>query len=441
MTILFVMPACLFSTMMLIPANVLAGTGQDAHAMLSRLHKAGVDKILPEEVKSASETLASADNYYSSNQQLLAEKYYLLALQKARIIVASVSGGVPELPQSTEVKPIIKPSVLSSSSPLIPDSAQSPAPSPAVENPSAPAPVLEKSSDVITGGTGDEDTSEELNDGIVSDKIVGSVGVYTVVKGDSMALVSAKLGVSRDHLAKENKLASNRASLKVGQKLRYNNRKIIPQKVNNGIIINVPDRTLYFFRQGKLAISLPVALGVPVTNEKYDWRTPLGKFKITAKMKDPTWIVPPSIQSEMEENGKEVITSVPPGPENPLGKFAMKTSLPGILIHSTIKPGSIYGFASHGCIRVYPDKMEELFNAVKVSTPGEVIYRPVKLAVTEDGRVLLEAHKDVYDKNVEISREARAMIQKQKLGTRVDWKKVENVIRQKSGIAEIVSPD
>lgn len=441
LTILFMMLACFLFSGMFAPANVFAGASQDAHAMLSRLQRAGVDKILPEEVKSASETVASADSYYSSNQRLLAEKYYLLAIQKARIIVASVPGGVPELTQAAEEKPLIKPSPMSSNPQLITDSVQPPAPLPIIEKPSATAPVVENSSDVTTNETEDEGVSEELNDDIVSDKIVGSIGVYTVVKGDSMALVSAKLGVSRDHLAKENKLASNRASLKVGQKLRYNNRKIIPQKVNNGIIINVPDRTLYFFRHGRLAISLPVALGVPVTNEKYDWRTPLGKFKITAKMKDPTWIVPPSIQSEMEENGKEVITSIPPGPENPLGKFAMKTSLPGILIHSTIKPGSIYGFASHGCIRVYPDKMEELFNAVKVSTPGEVIYRPVKLAVTEDGRVLLEAHKDVYDKNVEIAREARAMIQKQKLGNRVDWKKVENVIRQKTGIAEVVSPD
>jgi len=408
--------------------------------MLDRLRYAGIDKKLPEEVASASETVASADRYYTSNQLALAEKYYLLALQKTRIIVASLPGGVPELPQPATEKRVtptpahsLNPAVATEtavSAPLISSTGKVQEPSPVSEQ-----------LDSTNKQTSDEIDSKEQVDDIISDKIIGTVGVYTVVKGDTMPLVSAKLGVSRDHIARENRLASSRAPLKVGQKLRYNNRKIIPQRVNNGIIINVPDRTLYFFKQGKLSISLPVALGVPVTNEKYDWRTPLGKFKITAKMKDPTWTVPPSIQSEMEDNGKEVIISIPPGPENPLGKFAMKTSLPGILIHSTIKPGSIYGFASHGCIRVYPDKMEELFNAVKVSTPGEVIYRPVKLAVTENGKVLLEAHKDVYDKKIEIAREARAMIMKQKLGDRVDWKKVEDVVRHKTGIAEIVSLD
>lgn len=426
---------CFLFIFLCCPFESLANSKEDAHAILFRLRAANIDKQKPDEVASLFETLILADRYYNSNQRVLAEKYYLLTLQKARVIIASVPGRLSELPAITTQQQVTSASIESSKFPVEPKQ---------IEPPS----VVES-----LKTTGANDTNIDLPhnqipeikahgitpDEIVSDKIIGTSGIYTVVKGDSMPIVSAKLGVSREHLAKENKLASSKVSLKVGQRLHYNNRKIIPQRVKNGIIINVPDRTLYFFKGGKLAISLPVALGVPFTNEKYDWRTPLGKFKIIAKMKDPTWTVPSSIQSEMEENGKEVITSIPPGPENPLGKFAMKTSLPGILIHSTIRPGSIYGFASHGCIRVYPGRMEELFKEVKVLTSGEVIYRPVKLAVLENGKILLEAHKDVYDKNVEIAREARAMIKKQKLGERVDWKKVEHVIHQKAGIAEDVT--
>lgn len=209
--------------------------------------------------------------------------------------------------------------------------------------------------------------------------------------------------------------------------------------MKNGIVVNIPDRTLYYFRQGKLAISLPVALGVAVKTEKYDWKTPTGKFKITAKMKDPTWHVPPSIQSEMEDHGKEVITSVPPGTTNPLGKYAIKTSIPGILIHSTTKPWSIYSFASHGCIRVYPEQMEEFFKEIRVNTPGEIIYKPVKLAVTEEGRVFLEVHRDVYSKSNNLASEARSLIEKQNLSGQVDWQKVESIVRLKAGIAEDIS--
>ena len=141
----------------------------------------------------------------------------------------------------------------------------------------------------------------------------------------------------------------------------------------------------------------------------------------------------------MEEEGKEVIMSVPPGPDNPLGKYAIKTSIPGILIHSTTKPWSIYSFASHGCIRVYPAQMEEFFKEVRVNTPGEIIYRPVKLTVTEAGRVFLEVHHDVYSKSIGLTVEARNLVEKNRLSDRIDWKKFESVIKQKTGVAEDIT--
>ena len=135
----------------------------------------------------------------------------------------------------------------------------------------------------------------------------------------------------------------------------------------------------------------------------------------------------------------EVITSVPPGPGNPLGKYAIKTSLPGILIHSTTKPGSIYSFASHGCIRVYPEDLEGLFKEIKINMLGEIIYRPVKLAVTEEGRIFMEVHKDAYSKNMGLDTEARRLIEKQNLSDRVNWAKVKTMIKLKAGIAEDIS--
>ena len=267
---------------------------------------------------------------------------------------------------------------------------------------------------------------------------MGQSSTYTVVSGDTIRLVAAKLGVSRQHLLVSNQLDA-KARLTAGQTLSYNNRKIVPQRMQDGIIINIPDRTLYYFTKGKLTVSVPVALGVAVKNKKYNWTTPTGKFKVTVKAKDPTWHVPPSIQAEMEEQGKEVITSVPPGPSNPLGKYAFKTSIPGILIHSTTKPWSIYTYASHGCIRVYPAQMEGLFKEIAVNTPGEIIYRAVKLAVTEQGRVFLEVHHDVYGKSAGLADEARLQIEKQTLADRVDWKKDEAVLKQKTGIAEDIS--
>ena len=280
--------------------------------------------------------------------------------------------------------------------------------------------------------------TEYFPDDIILKQLVGTASTYSVMKFDNIRLIAAKLGVSQQHLIKKNRL-NERVYLKIGQKLTYNNRKIIPQRMKNGIIVNIPDRTLYYFKQGKLALSLPVALGAPVKSEKYDWKTPTGKFRITAKIKDPTWHVPSSIQSQMEDLGKEVITKIPPGVSNPLGKYAIKTSIPGILIHSTTKPWSIYSFASHGCIRIYPEQMEALYKEVKVNTLGEIIYKPVKLAVTKEGRIFLEVHRDVYGMSGGLVTEAKRLIKKQNLSERVDWNKVESLVRHTSGIPEDIT--
>ncbi len=425
----------IFILVLLWSLTAWADSRQEALAELEHLHSSATTTVITDELKSVEATFAVAEHYFQSNDLEQAERFYLLTVQKARIVQASIAkASHPAEPALETVLPEQSPGTTPG---ILPQTSVSPAevieqqPPPVTTEPTHPAIVQE------TDPTPRE-TLVESDVEIISDMLVGAASTYTVVSGDTIRLVAAKLGVSRQHLIRRNSI-DEKAYLKIGQKLAYNNRKIIPQKIKNGIIVNIPDRTLYLFRQGKVAASLPVAVGVATKTEKYDWQTPTGKFKITAKMKDPTWHVPPSIQSEMEEHGKEVVTSVPPGEKNPLGKYAIKTSIPGILIHSTTKPWSIYSFASHGCIRVYPEQMEEFFKEVKVNTYGEIIYKPVKLAVTEEGRVFLEVHRDVYKKTTNLASEAKRMIEKQNLSGRVDWKKVEAILLRKTGIAEDIT--
>lgn len=359
----------------------LADVREEAEQAVANLHLNDTAQKFSDDMKSVDLVFEIAQRYSASNNQETADKFYLLALQKSRIIESMLAA--PD-------------SVAATSSPDSP---------PAEPN---------------------------------SSRLVGSRGVYTVVKSDTIRLVAAKLGVTQQHLRSMNKLNA-KSSLKAGQKLAYNNLKIIPQQLKDGIIVNIPDRTLYYFQRGNLVTSLPVAVGSAVKNEKYVWQTPVGKFKITAKVKDPTWTVPPSIQTEMEEHGKEVVTSVPPGPENPLGKYAIRTSIPGIMIHSTTKPSSIYSFSSHGCIRLSPKEMEDFFPQIRVNTRGEIIYKPVKLAVTETGRVYLEVHHDAYNRRTNLVAEAMQMVEKLKLSELVNWEKLKSVVKQKSGIAEDIT--
>ena len=421
--------ACIITLALIIiwSQPVWADARQYALFELDRLRQFGAARNVSEELKSAEATFATAEHYFQANELEQSQRFYLLTIQKIRVTLSSLPGST-----STPVAPSTTPAVAETSQRAIPVPVAGPQPS-AEEVPDNSLVFHDISIPPIEPETG------YSSDDITSGRLVGTASAYSVIKGDTIRLVAAKLGVSRQQLIRKNRL-DEKAYLKIGQKLIYNNRKIVPRRMRNGIIVNIPDRTLYYFRQGRLAASLPVALGAPVKSDTYDWETPTGTFRITAKLRNPTWHIPPSIQSEMEGHGKKPLTSVPPGASNPLGKYAIKTSIPGILIHSTTKLWSIYSFASHGCIRVYPKQMETLFRDVAINTPGVIIYKPVKLAITEDGRVFLEVNRDVYGRNSGgLAKEARRLIEKQNLSKRVDWLKVESMMRHTSGIAEDIT--
>jgi L,D-transpeptidase ErfK/SrfK len=268
--------------------------------------------------------------------------------------------------------------------------------------------------------------------------IIGGETVYHVVKGDSIELIGAKLGVDRKNIIKDNKIDTKKF-LKIGQELKINTRKIIPKTIDNGIIINIPDRMLYFFKNGNLEQAFPVGLGMPSWRGITRWRTPEGKFIITGKRKNPTWHVPESMQWKMEMEGKPVKTVVPPGPDNPLGRYAIDTSIPRVVIHETIWPTSVYQFRSHGCIRVLPEDMENLFKEVEINTTGEIIYKPVKIAVSDEGNIFLEVHRDIYGKIKDLKAETKRLIDQKSVSNNVDWEKVEIVLAEKSGIAEDIT--
>jgi L,D-transpeptidase ErfK/SrfK len=182
-----------------------------------------------------------------------------------------------------------------------------------------------------------------------------------------------------------------------------------------------------------------VGLGLLTSKTSTSWKTPLGRFRVIAKEKNPTWYVPPSIQEEMELEGKEIRTSVPPGPDNPLGRFALKTTMPGIMIHETIKPASVNQFRSHGCIRVLPENMANFFEEVELNAPGELLYMPVKAALSDGGRVFLEVHKDFYGRIRNLAEEARMQLEKTGALNKVDWQKVDKVLKERLGTAEDVT--
>ena len=127
-----------------------------------------------------------------------------------------------------------------------------------------------------------------------------------------------------------------------------------------------------------------------------DWHTPLGKTKVVNKRENPTWMPPESVRKEHIANGEPPLPAVvPAGPDNPLGEYAMRLGLTGAyLIHGTNNPIAVGMAVTHGCIRMYPEDIEELFPMVAVGTPVYLVNEPVKVAWV-DGQLLLEAHPPV----------------------------------------------
>ena len=188
---------------------------------------------------------------------------------------------------------------------------------------------------------------------------------------------------------------------------------ILPDAPRTGIVVNVPAMRLFYFTTEKPATAggtevrkvstHPVGIGTE------GWATPFGEAKVMQKAKDPTWYVPASVRKEHAERGDPLPSVVPPGPDNPLGEYAMTLSLPGYLIHGTNKPAGVGMRSSHGCIRLYPEDIEALFGRVARGTAVRLVNQPV-LAAWQDGQLYLEVHPPLAEESHDLVAEADAAL-------------------------------
>jgi L,D-transpeptidase ErfK/SrfK len=157
---------------------------------------------------------------------------------------------------------------------------------------------------------------------------------------------------------------------------------VLPDAPHVGIVVNLGERRLYYFHpDGKTVETFPVGVGVRGK------RTLLGVTKVVWKEKNPTWYPPPSIHAEDPTLPK----FVPPGPNNPLGDYALHLGWTDYLIHGTDRPDGVGRNVSHGCIHLYPEDIKRLFSEVPVGTQVRVVYQPV-LTAWIGGRLYVAVH-------------------------------------------------
>jgi L,D-transpeptidase ErfK/SrfK len=261
---------------------------------------------------------------------------------------------------------------------------------------------------------------------VVRPLVVGARFLYTVQPGDSLWVVGARFGVELSFLSSLNALSVD-ARLRPGQVLVVDNRHLVPSGSAAAIVINVPQRMLFYTAPDGAMRAYPVGLGRPT------WPTFVGTFSVASLETNPVWDVPRSIQEEMRRAGKPVLTRVAPGPDNPLGALWIGLDRPGYGIHGTNAPASIYHFQTHGCIRLHPDDIAGLFALVNVGTPGEIVYEPLLLSRDAEGRIWLEAHQDIYRRVRDPLAAVRELASHEELEGEMDWAAVRAVLRARQG--------
>lgn len=256
------------------------------------------------------------------------------------------------------------------------------------------------------------------------ERVIGAARTYTVSGTESLIEIARKFDLGYNEITAANPSLDPFVPGD-GATVQIPTFWIVPAAApEEGIVINLSEMRLYisFAASGsRLVATFPIGIGSEGNS------TPLGIFKVTDKVVSPTWYVPKSVKAEKPW----LPAVVPPGPENPLGTHAISLTLDSIFIHGTNRPWGIGREVSHGCIRLYPEDITELFSLVSRGNRVTIVREPVKIA-TREGRVYIEVHKDaaVHADYVKI---ASDMLLRDDIIDRVSTSRLLRAVAEKTG--------
>lgn len=275
-----------------------------------------------------------------------------------------------------------------------------------------------------------------------NDEVVGEDQTVTTVYEDTLYDLANKFSLGSEELIRVNP-GIDPWLPGAGKKVIIPGRHILPPGPHEGLIVNLPEHRLYYFpkvRRGqpRIVITYPVSIG------KMDWRTPLGLTHVISKVRNPTWIPPASVRKEHAADGDPLPARVPPGPDNPLGAYTMHLAVGNgtYEIHGTNNPLAVGLPVTHGCIRMYPQDVAQLFPMVPVGTPVRLVNQPIKVAWV-DGELLLEAHPPVDDEGQSFEPDVDhfAQLLQTAVGdstVAIDWDYAREVLKRADGVLATV---
>ncbi len=219
--------------------------------------------------------------------------------------------------------------------------------------------------------------------------VVGAVSTVTANFDDTLIDIAHRYGFGYDEIVR----ANPRVDVWVpgeGTEIVLPGRFLLPAGPRKGIVLNIAEYRLYYYPEPKKGEPAKV-MTFPISIGRQDWETPLGVTKVVQKVVNPAWYPPQSVLDEHAADGRPLPRVVPPGPDNPLGARAMRLGLPGYLIHGTNRPAGVGMRVTHGCLRMFPEDIEFLFEQVALNTRVRIINAPVKLG-WEGDQLVMEVH-------------------------------------------------
>ena len=219
--------------------------------------------------------------------------------------------------------------------------------------------------------------------------VIGALSTITAREEDTLVDIARRHGLGYEDIVRANPDV-NVWVPGAGTEVILPTQYVLPSGPRNGVVLNLAEYRLYYFPETKEGEAAYV-MTYPISIGRMDWETPLGRTEVISKVRNPSWYVPQSVLDEHAADGRPLPRIVPPGPDNPLGKFAMRLGLPGYLIHGTNRPAGVGMRVTHGCIRMFPEDIEYLFTKVGVKTAVRIVNEPVKMGWNGD-ELVIEVH-------------------------------------------------
>ena len=221
-------------------------------------------------------------------------------------------------------------------------------------------------------------------------RLIGQNQTYTIQEGDNKLQTIAR----RFNTAAQVILETNNTIAPVnpapGTVITIPSQMLLPDTPREGIVVNLAELRLYYFPPGENIVQVfPLGIG------QLGLETPVTTTRVSQKIPNPTWTPTPGIRARSLEQGIKLPPVVPAGPNNPLGRFALRLGIGNgeYLIHGTSAPDSVGLRVSSGCMRMNAPDIKALFEQVRVGTRVQIINEPVKFSVEPDGKRYIEVHR------------------------------------------------